>query len=108
MAGTLLSGEPDPGSPAGAAEKNGFLVVLASPHDEFDRELAECVRRTRGGVLARLHRAVLAPAPVVAVMPRRDHDGHLGPAIWLGPLHDPGERSCVVVWLAAGGPAALP
>lgn len=87
---------------------DGFLVVLATPHEAFGKELAGCVRRTRGGVLAWLHRTVLAPAPVVAVMPRRDRDGALGCAVWLGPPHDPADRACVVKWLDNGGPITGP
>lgn len=89
-------------------DDNGFLVLLATPHEDFRLELAECVRQSRGGVLARLHRSMLAPAPVVAVMPRRGSDGVLGPAVWLGPLHDPDDRGCMVDWLLAGGPIGGP
>lgn len=89
-------------------DDDGFLVLLATPHEDFRRELADCVRRTCGGVLARLHRTVLAPAPVVAVMPRRGPDGALGPPVWFGPLHDPDDRACIMSWLEAGGPIAQP
>lgn len=86
----------------------GFLVLLATPHEEFRCELADCVRHSRGGVMARLHRTMLAPAPVVAVMPRRGQDGSLGVPVWLGPLHDPADRACVVDWLRRGGSSVRP
>lgn len=89
-------------------DDDGFLVLLATPHEDFRCELADCVRHSRGGVLAKLHRTMLAPAPVVAVMPRRGHDGSLGIPVWLGPLHDPADRASVVDWLRRGGPAAGP
>jgi hypothetical protein len=92
----------------GGLGSDGFLVLLATPHEDFRCELADCVRHSRGGVLAKLHRSLLAPAPVIAVMPRRGVDGTLGVPVWLGPLHDPGDRTRVLDWLSAGGPLVSP
>lgn len=88
------------------ADADGFLVVLASPHEDFRRDLAACVRSRPGAVFVVLHRRMAAPAPVVAVMPRRGRDGHLGPALWLGPLYGADERASLLTWLGCGGPAA--
>lgn len=85
-------------------DADGFLILLATRHDDFRRELAACVRGCEGGVLAVSPAPVLAPAPVVAVMPRRGADGGLGPATWLGPLHHPEDRRSVCQWLQRGGP----
>lgn len=87
---------------------DGFLVLLATPHEDLRYELADCVRHSRGGVMARLHRTMLAPAPVVAVMPRHGQDGSQGVPVWLGPLYDPADRACVVEWLRREGPTAGP
>jgi hypothetical protein len=90
-------------------EEDGFVVVLVSgQHEYFGRDLAECVRRSIGGVLVVATRRIPAPAPVVAVMPRRGSDGGVGPAVWLGPLSSDNDRRTLLRWLEAGGPLQKP
>lgn len=85
---------------------DGFVVVVATATDQasdFAALLCTTIAGTSGGVLVTMAQPVAWPGgPVVAVALRRDDDGAVGPAIWLGPLSRPVERAALCRWLTSG------
>lgn len=88
---------------------DGWVVtVMTAPERcaSFHTQLATVVQKSHAGILVTAGTPWRWPGgPVVAVQLRRNHDGATGPALWLGPLSDPGERAALCQWLH-GGPTA--
>ncbi|MDL5156985.1 hypothetical protein [Actinomycetospora termitidis] len=102
---------------------NGVTVVAcgveacphaaAAPHD-CDDELRAAIRATPHGVLVRsgclqgCSTATTSAGATVLVQPCDTHRRPVGPALVVGPLHEPADVAECCAWLRAGAPAPAP